>query len=69
MLDRQIEAMNGNARWNFAIWLRRRYADAIRRKLVATRVLAGCGVAEEVLATEWAAQTMAQLKKPPRTSK
>lgn len=66
VLDRQIDAMNTNARWNFAIWLRRRHGDAVRRKLAAGRVLAGCGVSEAVLTTEWEAQVTTQLKKPPR---
>lgn len=67
VLDGQMVAMNDAARWTFGVWLRRRYIDARRRELQATRVVEGCDVPEEELAKEWVAQVQAQLKKTPRT--
>lgn len=59
--------MSYEARWNFAVWLRRRYTETVRRLADASAVVVGCRVPEAELGQEWDAQVKAQLAKAPRT--
>lgn len=58
--------MSHEARWNVAVWLRRRYTETVRRLSEATAIVRGCEVSETELGREWNAQVEAQLKKVPR---
>lgn len=67
ILNRQICAMDAQARWKFGTWLRRRYGEADRRFRSASSLLEAGGVPEDELGAQWTAQVEAQLVKLPRT--
>ncbi|KZV80991.1 hypothetical protein EXIGLDRAFT_629247, partial [Exidia glandulosa HHB12029] len=68
VLDRQIHAMDTQARWKFGTWIKKRFSEADRRLQEATSILRACGVSEDELGAQWNAQVNAQLVKLPRQS-
>lgn len=61
-----MEMMDEVAKWNFAVWLRRRYTAAQRRLNEADAIVLASGVSEKDLREEWDAQVQTQLVKQPR---
>ncbi|EJD40664.1 hypothetical protein AURDEDRAFT_69821 [Auricularia subglabra TFB-10046 SS5] len=68
ILDRQMRALNDASLWKIGVWLRRKHGEAVRRLAEARIALASCGVDEQELRAQWAAQVKAQVQKPPRAS-
>ncbi|KAL6297842.1 hypothetical protein BKA93DRAFT_820642 [Sparassis latifolia] len=69
VLDTQVKHLDQQSTFSLGLWLRKKWSQCQAKKHLAAEALSQCGVDDDELCEEWAAQVCEQTKPAPRRSR